>query len=65
MNSTLGKRMAHIEKDVVHHAMAGVSYLISVQVLSRVLTFVLNVGLTRYMDDPAAFGIASIQLFLL
>mmetsp|Transcript_13455 Transcript_13455/g.15355 ORF Transcript_13455/g.15355 Transcript_13455/m.15355 type:complete len:110 (+) Transcript_13455:192-521(+) len=53
------------EKEIVGKALVGVSYLASVQFSSRIFTFLLNIALTRYMQDPAALGVASIQLYLL
>jgi O-antigen/teichoic acid export membrane protein len=53
------------EKAILKKSLVGLSYLASVQVISRLFTFLLNVALARYMDDPAALGVASVQLYLL
>ncbi len=53
------------KNEIIGKAFTGVSYLVSVQFSSRIFTFLLNVALTRYMQDPAAIGVASIQLYLL
>ncbi|GBG25680.1 Protein RFT1-like [Hondaea fermentalgiana] len=50
---------------IVGSALRGASLLASVQLLSRALTFVLNVGLTRHLEDPSLLGVSSVQLYLL
>lgn len=52
-------------EELIHSAIKGVSYLISVQLISRLFSFLMNIGLTRYMNDPAPIGISSVQLWLL
>ena len=53
------------QSQILSKALAGVSFLASVQFSSRLLTFCLNVALVRYMEDSAAHGVASVQLYLL
>lgn len=50
---------------ILGSAMRGASLLVSVQLLSRALTFVLNVALTRHLEDPSLLGVSSVQLYLL
>eukprot|EP01105_Mastigella_eilhardi_P014161 TRINITY_DN3221_c0_g1_i4.p1 TRINITY_DN3221_c0_g1~~TRINITY_DN3221_c0_g1_i4.p1 ORF type:complete len:534 (+),score=130.98 TRINITY_DN3221_c0_g1_i4:16-1617(+) len=53
-----------MERDIVQRAVAGVKYLVGLQLVSRVLTFVLNVLIVRHVDKEV-FGAYSVQQQLL
>lgn len=57
--------MGKEQSEILSKAVVGVSFLASVQFGSRILTFGLNIALFRFMEDRAAHGVASVQLYLL
>lgn len=61
----MGSGESQSQSQILSKALVGASFLASVQFSSRLFTFALNVALLRYMEDSAAHGVASVQLYLL
>lgn len=57
-------RGSHAARTVVGKAMAGASLMTGVQLVTRILTFLLNLVLTRTVRNYGVLGIANVQLYL-